>query len=348
MCMEAFSRAEYGHALHLRPTVNGILTSKMRSELHFVGWFMFQLMLKGVRVSRPFIKATMAFACGCIPLSADDPALGSWDSDFAAYKPAFHGAFKELMVDGEEAQLRALQSVTVADCPELAFAILKVKPGPAFVEAMEGLRKKHVYKWLFQDCAIAGEALNTGFTSCIDNLVESADLPLRQKKMILQTKDKFRGSPQFYEPVFGAELGIDVEDFLGSCVYVSMKKAVQVITFINQCLLYIYDVFVGLNFGMPRHADKSHVNGKMQTRFEACARGLPILDLQNLLFFITDSRYFHYAAMKVVGKPEWSQEKLPTSATCFNTLYMPLYDNEALMARKLSMATANCGGYGLL
>lgn len=86
----------------------------------------------------------------------------------------------------------------------------------------------------------------------------------------------------------------------------------------------------------------------MQTRFQTCARGLSILELQNLLFFITDSRYFHYATTRIIGKPEWSQEKLPTSATCFNTLYMPLYDSEALMARKISMATANCKGYGLI
>ena len=86
----------------------------------------------------------------------------------------------------------------------------------------------------------------------------------------------------------------------------------------------------------------------MQTQFEACVRGLPMVELQNLLFFITDSRYFHYASIRIIGKPNWSQEKLPTSETCFNTLYMPLYENEALMARKLSMATANCGGYGLI
>ena len=36
------------------------------------------------------------------------------------------------------------------------------------------------------------------------------------------------------------------------------------------------------------------------------------------------------------------------SATCFNTMYIPLYDNEALMTQKLSMATANCEGYGLI
>lgn len=77
-------------------------------------------------------------------------------------------------------------------------------------------------------------------------------------------------------------------------------------------------------------------------------RNLPAGELQNLFFFITDSRYFHYAAMKIIGKPEWVQEKLPIAATCFNTLYMPLYENEALMARKLSMATTNCEGYGLI
>ena len=309
--MLVFSSSEQGHALHLRPTPTGRMTSKIQSELVFVGWFMFMLMLKGVRVTRPFIKATMAFACGCNPVSPDDPTLSSWDADFVAYKPAVDSAFKQLMVHDIDAQRSARDSVRVQDCPELAWGIMGLEPGPAFVEAIEALRKRTVHKWLFADCAVAGEALHSGFTFCIDNLAESHDLPLIQKKRILKTKEKFMVTPHFFEPVFGADMGIDVEDFLGTCTYVGIKAAVQ-------------------------------------TRFEACVRGLPMGELQNLLFFITDSRYFNYAPIRIIGKPLWSQEKLPTSATCFNTLYLPLYENEALMARKLSIATANCSGYGLM
>ena len=195
------------------------------------------LMFKGLRVSKPFIKATMVFACGCNHVSSDDLTLSSWDVDFIAYKPTVDSAFKQLMVNDVDAQQSARASVTMQDCPKLAWAIMELKPGPGFVEAIEGLRKRHVYKWLFQDCAVPGEALHTGFTFCIDNIVESQDLPLLQKKRILQTKEKFRALPQFFEPVFGADMGLDVEDFLGSCVYVNMKKAMQVITFITQSLL---------------------------------------------------------------------------------------------------------------
>lgn len=228
MSQDIFVRAKHGHALHLRPTQNGRLSTKMRSELAFVGWFMFLLVFKGVRVSRPFIKATMAFACGTNPSSVDDPSLGSWDADFIAYKPVVHNAFKQLLVEDVDAQRRALESVTVQDCPELAWAIMELEPGPGFVEAIEGLRKIHVFKWLFADCVAAGEALHTGFMFCIDNIVQTPELTLLEKKRILQTKEKFRGSPNLWEPVFGADLGIDVDDFLGSCVYVNLKKAVQV------------------------------------------------------------------------------------------------------------------------
>ena len=78
------------------------------------------LMLNGVRVTRPIIKATMAFACGSTPTNADDPTLSTWDADFIAYKPAVHNAFKQLMVEDVDAQRRAIESVTVQDCPELA------------------------------------------------------------------------------------------------------------------------------------------------------------------------------------------------------------------------------------
>ena len=50
-------------------------------------------------------------------------------------------------------------------------------------------------------------------------------------------KEKFWASPQFFEHVFGADMGLDVADFLGTCVYVNMKKVVQVITFITQSIL---------------------------------------------------------------------------------------------------------------
>ena len=108
MCMEIFARAEHGHALHLRPTQNGRLTSKMRSELLFVGWFIFLLMLNGVRVTRPFINATMAFACGSTPTNAHDPTLSTWDADFIACKLAVHNAFKQPMVEDVDAQRRAI------------------------------------------------------------------------------------------------------------------------------------------------------------------------------------------------------------------------------------------------
>ena len=179
----------------------------------------------------------MAFACGANPSSSEDPTLSAWDADFVAYKPAVDSAFKQLMVDDVDAQRIARESVTVQDCPELAWAIMELEPGPGFVEAIQELRKRHVYKWLFTDCAVAGEALHAGFTFSIDNVVESQDLSLLQKKRILQTKDAFRASPQFFEPVFGADMGLDVEDFLGTCVYVSMRKAVQVIMSITQTLL---------------------------------------------------------------------------------------------------------------
>ena len=234
---EVFYSPEQGHALHLRPTPNGRITSKIRSELMFLGWFMFLLMLRGVRVTRPFIKATMAFACGSNPVSSDDPTLSSWDADFIAYKLAVYSAFKRLMVDDVDAQRSARDSVTMQDCPELAWAIMSLEPGPGFVEAIEGLRKRQVYKWLFADCAVAGEALHSGFTFCIDNIVESQDLSLLQKKRILQTKEKFKDSPQFFEPVFGADVGLDVEDFLSTCVYENMQKSLQVILFLTQSSL---------------------------------------------------------------------------------------------------------------
>lgn len=146
-------------------------------------------------MTRPFINATMAFACGSTPTNAHDPTLSTWDADFIACKLAVHNAFKQPMVEDVDAQRRAIDSVTLQDCPELEWAIMKLEAGPAFVEAIEGLRKTHVFKCLILDCAAAGEALNTGFTCCIDNIVELPGLTLLEKERILLTKSKFRSSP---------------------------------------------------------------------------------------------------------------------------------------------------------
>ena len=171
--MDPFLRAEQGHALHLQPPKNGRLTSQLHTELMFVGWLMFMLMLKGVHVSRLFIKATMAFACGCNHVSSEDPTLSSWDVDFIAYKLTVDSAFKQLMVDDVDAQRTARESATGQSCSELAWAIMEFEPRPRFVEAIAGLRKRNVFKCLFQDCTVANEALHTRFTLCINNIVET-------------------------------------------------------------------------------------------------------------------------------------------------------------------------------
>lgn len=107
---------------------------------------------------------------------------------------------------------------------------MNLKPRPTFVEVIKGLRKAHVFKCLFLDCVTTREVLNTRFTYCIENIMELSELIQLQKKKILLTKNKLYSSPQMYEPVLKTNIRIDVEDFLSTCVYMNMKKAMQAIT----------------------------------------------------------------------------------------------------------------------
>lgn len=108
---------------------------------------------------------------------------------------------------------------------------MKLEPRPTFVEAIEGLRKTHMLKWLYLDGAAIWEELNARFAYYIDNIMDSPGLTLLEKKRILQTKNDFRILPQLYKPIFEVDLGSDIRDFLKTCVYVNMKMTMQISTF---------------------------------------------------------------------------------------------------------------------
>jgi len=53
--MDLFAKGEDGGALHLKAMTKSTLIPKQRRKLEFLSSDMFQLILYGVRVTRPFI-----------------------------------------------------------------------------------------------------------------------------------------------------------------------------------------------------------------------------------------------------------------------------------------------------
>jgi len=124
---------------------------------------MFQLMLYGVCVTRPFIQATMAFACGKIPMSPTDVSIDMWTTNFEVYNSCTSSSIAPLLVEEEEAQRNALCSIQVQDCLDITLGILNLPtPRPQFLEEVKNVRRKLIFKSLFFDCLLAREALQCG------------------------------------------------------------------------------------------------------------------------------------------------------------------------------------------
>jgi hypothetical protein len=60
-------------------------------------------MLYGVHVTRPFIRAKMAFACGKIPMFTTDASIDMWTTYFEVYNSCTSSSIAPLLVEKEEA-----------------------------------------------------------------------------------------------------------------------------------------------------------------------------------------------------------------------------------------------------
>ncbi len=65
----------------------------------------------------------------------------------------------------------------------------------------------------------------------------STNIPNIMKKQIMKTMDKFVEEPKLTNLVFGADINVDVEDFLNSCDFVGATQVAQVM-FILFCFTY--------------------------------------------------------------------------------------------------------------
>jgi hypothetical protein len=122
--MDLFGKGEGGNELHLKAMPKFELTPKRQRE--FLGRLVFQLILHGICVIRLIIKATMVFACGKIHVPPTNISINMQAIDFEAYKSSIAASIKPLLVEEEEAQINALCSIQVQDCPKIALAISHV------------------------------------------------------------------------------------------------------------------------------------------------------------------------------------------------------------------------------
>jgi len=101
--MDLFAKGEDGGALHLKAMTKSTLIPKQRRKLEFLSSDMFQLILYGVRVTRPFIWTIMDFACGKILMSPIDVSIDMWTTYFEVYKSCTWSSIALVLLEEEEA-----------------------------------------------------------------------------------------------------------------------------------------------------------------------------------------------------------------------------------------------------
>jgi len=122
---------------------------------------------------------------------------------------------------------------------EKAMGILNLPiHGPQFLEEVKNVRRRLIFKSLFLDCLLAKEALHCGFMKCLESVQHLTNIPNIMKKQIMKTMDKFVEEPKLRDPMFKADINVDVEDFLNSCDFLGGTQVVKVMFFFFFCFTY--------------------------------------------------------------------------------------------------------------
>ena len=104
------------------------------------------------------------------------------------------------------------------------------------------------------------------------------------------------------EGIFGAETSVDAQTFFKICHFQSMDADGR------EC-------------------------------FKRVLTNMTHLQRYKLNKFITDSDFFAYEPVTIVGGPAtWTNDRLPEASTCFRTMTLPNYTSDEVMAAKLNCA----------
>ncbi len=97
---------------------------------------------------------------GKIPMFPIDASIDMWTTYFKVYKSCTSSSIARLLVEVEEAQRNALCLIQVQDCLDIALGILNLPTlGPQFLEEVKNVQRRLIFKSIFSNCLLAGEAL---------------------------------------------------------------------------------------------------------------------------------------------------------------------------------------------
>lgn len=87
-----------------------------------------------------------------------------------------------------------------------------------------------------------------------------------------------------------------------------------------------------------------NINEDAKDRFKQVLTNMTHLQRYKLNKFITDSDFFAYEPVTIIGGPSaWEDDRLPEASTCFQTMTIPNYTSDDVMAAKLNYACVHQG-----
>ena len=305
-----FSMSDGGHMRYLRPLTRTQLSDNFRAEnVELFGLMVFLLPMYGQQVNQPCTVSTLALATGCIPEEWDRSGIDKYKSDYRAIKPSHWIAIKSLVATKDAEQQAPARESVLGDI-ELSDIIvpvsrLKVGSSPEdtkfFSEKASTLMRTQILEHVFRSPQHTAQTLRVGFQFPMASCTpSSAPISKEVGKSISMTLSQI--VPENIEGIFGAETGVDAESFYKMCHFQNMGE-------------------------------------DERDRFKRVLTNMTHLQRYKLNKFITDSDFFAYEPITIVGGPStWKDDRLPEASTCFRTMTIPRYTCDDMMATKLNYA----------
>ena len=292
-----------------KPQLNKLHTD----NLELFGLLCFLLAMYGEQVDRLMTQSTIALACGWRPDEESATSIDMYEGDYQAVKPHLFTVLNALIRAKTIEEQAAAKSAILGDCDyaEIFYAVSKlVVDAPelgidrAFRTRAREILRQQIVKAIFDGPRLAGEYMHAGFKYAMTSCAASRLTPKSAAHSITSTLVTL--TPEVIAPVFGAETGVDAEDFLSSYHLGSLPTV-------------------------------------LQERFRRVVRSMSQPARYKLNKFITDSEYFSFERITVNMNSEWEKNQLPEASTCFRSMVIPAYESDEVMATKLAYASCHTG-----
>ena len=224
----------------------------------------------------------------------ENPAsVDAYEGDYQAVKPSVFTVLSALIRAKSVEEQAAAKSAILADCEyaEIFCAVSALDadappdgPLATFATGAQQILRQQIMKVIFEGPHLAAQCIQSGFSYPMASCANSPRTRKISSHSITCTLSSI--TPEAIAPIFGAESGVDAEDFLNSCELGSLPPGLQ------GC-------------------------------FRAVVKNMSQAGRYKLNKFITDSEYFTFEPITIHVNAAWEKTRLPEVSTCFRSMTIP-------------------------